>query len=114
MDDTESVEATKPTKTPAQLETVKKARAKKKENDEARIQEKERLKAEARFDRLLELFDKVRVEEPPEPKRKPKPAPIREAEPEAEDEEEEPVQKPKPKAVIKRSPTTGAINLRFC
>ena len=113
MDDTESVEATKPTKTPAQLETVKKARAKKKENDEARIQEKERLKAEARFDRLLELFDKVRVEEPPEPKRKPKPAPIREAEPEEEDEDE-PVQKPKPKAVIKRSPTTGAINLRVC
>ena len=113
MDDTESLEAPKPVvkaKTPAQLETVKKARAKKQENDDSRIQEKERLKAEARFDRLLELFDKVRVEEPPEPKRKPS----KPAQPDEEEEDDEPVQRPKPKAVIKRSPTTGAINLRFC
>ena len=63
------VEAPKirPAKTEAQLENVKKARVKKAENDQARIDEKERLKAEARFDRLLELFDQVRLGDPQRP-----------------------------------------------
>ena len=63
------VEAPKirPAKTEAQLENVKKARVKKAENDQARIDEKERLKAEARFDRLLQLFDQVRFGDPHRP-----------------------------------------------
>jgi hypothetical protein len=113
----------KPTRTPAQLENVKKARAKKQELDDSRIQEKERLKAEARFDKLLELFEKVRVEEPvlkPVPEepvlkkkpravvKKPPPTPV-----ESEEEEEpQAIQKAKPKA---QAVVTGkTINLRFC
>ena len=116
MSDTndESVEAPKKPKTPAQLENVKKARAKKAELDEARLGDKERLKAEARFDKLLELFDKVRIETPesvPEPpkktKPKPKPVPVEE-----EPDEEQGVQKPKVK--VKAEPNTRTINLRFC
>jgi len=121
MSDTndESVEAPKKGKTPAQMENVKKARAKKAELDEARLAEKERLKAEARFDKLLELFDKVRVESPePEPpkkaptrrKAKPKPEPVEE-EP-YEEEEDAGVQKPKVR--VKADPITKTINLRFC
>ena len=69
VEDQVGVEApkTRPPKTEAQLENVKKARVKKAENDQARIDEKERLKAEARFDRLLELFDQVRLGDPHRP-----------------------------------------------
>ena len=75
MEDTNEVEVEvgveapkiRPAKTEAQLENVKKARVKKAENDQARIDEKERLKAEARFDRLLELFDQVRLGDPHRP-----------------------------------------------
>ena len=75
MEDTNEVEVEvgveapkiRPAKTEAQLENVKKARVKKAENDQARIDEKERLKAEARFDRLLELFDQVRLGDPQRP-----------------------------------------------
>ena len=73
MEETNEVEVgveapkTRPPKTEAQLENVKKARVKKAENDQARIDEKERLKAEARFDRLLELFDQVRLGDPHRP-----------------------------------------------
>ena len=69
VEDQVGVEApkTRPPKTEAQLENVKKARVKKAENDQARIDEKERLKAEARFDRLLELFDQVRLGDPQRP-----------------------------------------------
>ena len=132
-EDTEGVEAPKSgasrpvgnqkdsSKTPAQLETIKKARAKKAENDEARLAEKERLKAEARFDKLLELFEKVRVEPPepePEPpkktpsRRKPKPKP----EPVEEEpyEEEEPAGVQKPKVQVRADPNVKTINLRFC
>ena len=122
-EDSEGVEAPKPTKTPAQLETIKKARAKKAENDEARLAEKERLKAEARFDKLLELFEKVRVEAPepePEPppvkKAKPKPKPPKPepvAEESYEEEENAGVQKAKPKAQVQAA-TPRTINLRFC
>ena len=117
------MEAPKKPKTPAQLETIKKARAKKAELDEARLGEKERLKAEARFDKLLELFEKVRVEVPeplPEPppvkKAKPKPKPPKPepvAEESYEEEENAGVQKAKPKAQVQAA-TPRTINLRFC
>ena len=71
IDDT--VEAPKKTsKSPAQLETIKKARDKKAELDKSRLEERERLKAEARFDKLLELFDQVRIQQPPEVPERPK------------------------------------------
>ena len=88
-DTEESVEAPKPTKTPAQLEAVKEARAKKAENDEARMQERERLRAEARFEKLLDLFEKVRIEPPPPD-----------------------VQKP-PRVAVKAKPETKEVFLRF-
>ena len=122
MSDTndESVEAPKKGKTPAQMENMKKARAKKAELDEARMAEKDRLKAEARFDKLLELFEKVRVEVPapepeppkktkPKPKPKPKPVPVEE---ESYEDEDEGVQKPKVK--VRADPDVKTINLRFC
>ena len=119
-EDSEGVEAPKPTKSPAQLETIKKARAKKAELDEARLGEKERLKAEARFDRLLELFDKVRIESPepvPVPPKKtrakPKPKPELLTEESYEEEENAGVQKAKPKAQVQAA-TPRTINLRFC
>ena len=109
MNDTEDVvEAPKvrPPKTEAQLETIKKARAKKAEHDDARIQERERLKAEARFEKLLDLFEKVRIEPPPEvPKKK---RPVKPA-----TEEDGPVQKPKPRAVVEAKPQTREVFLRF-
>ena len=116
------MEAPKKPKTPAQLETIKKARAKKAELDEARLGEKERLKAEARFDKLLQLLDVVRIEtsepvpEPPpvkksKPKPKPKPEPV--AEESYEEEENAGVQKAKPKAQVQAA-TPRTINLRFC
>lgn len=106
MSDTneESLEAPKKTKTPAQLENVTKARAKKAELDAARQAERDRLAAERRFDKLLELFDQVRVEPTPRVA-KPKPAPIPE-------DEDDTVQRPK--AVIKAEPPARTINLRFC
>ena len=121
-EDSEGVEAPK-SKTPAQLETIKKARAKKAELDEARLTEKERLKAEARFDKLLELFDKVRIESPepvPEPPKKtrakPKPKPPKQellTEESYEEEENAGVQKAKTKAQVQAA-TPRTINLRFC
>lgn len=113
-EDSEGVEAPKKGKTPAQLETIKKARAKKAELDEARLGEKERLKAEARFDKLLELFEKVRIEtpEPPPPVKKPKPKPKPLAEESYEEEEDAGVQKPKVK--VRADPNAKTINLRFC
>ena len=121
-EDSEGVEASKKGKTPAQLETIKKARAKKAELDEARLGEKERLKAEARFDKLLELFEKVRVEAPvpePEPPKKtpsrrkatpPKPEPVEEE----QYDDEEPAGVQKPKVQVRADPTVKTINLRFC
>jgi hypothetical protein len=107
MSDTndDSVEAPKKGKTPAQMENVKKARTKKAENDEARLAEKERLKAEARFDKLLELFDKVRVESPEPPKPKPKPKPK-----DDDDDDLGGVQRQKVKV---RAETPRTISLRF-
>ena len=52
-----------------------KARAAKQANDDARAAEKERKKAEARFDKLLMLFEKVRVEAPEQPPPPPPPMP---------------------------------------
>ena len=122
-EDSEGVEAPKVKvgKTPAQMETIKKARAKKAELDEARLGEKERLKAEARFDRLLSLFDKVRIETPepvpeappkPKAKPKPKPKPVPIEEESYEEEEDDGVQKPKVK--VRADPNVKTINLRFC
>ena len=108
-------------KTPAQMENVKKARAKKAELDEARLAEKERLKAEARFDKLLELFEKVRVEAPaeveevkPKPKSKPKPKAKPDPVEEEQYEEEEPAGVQKPKVQVRADPNVKTINLRFC
>ena len=111
-EDSEGVEAPKKGKTPAQLETIKKARAKKAELDDARLGEKERLKAEARFDKLLELFEKVRIETPEPPVKKPKPKPKPLAEESYEEEEDAGVQKPKVK--VRADPNAKTINLRFC
>ena len=118
-EDSEGVEAPKKGKTPAQLETIKKARAKKAELDEARLGEKERLKAEARFDKLLELFEKVRIETPEPPpavkkvasRKATSPKPL--VEESYEEEENAGVQKAKPKAQVQAA-TPRTINLRFC
>ena len=101
-DPADTVEAVKtpkvrPQKTEAQLETIKKARSKKAENDEARQAERERLSAERRFERLLDLFDKVRIEPPVEvPKKEP-----------------EPVERPKPQAKLRVEPAKKEVFLRF-
>ena len=84
-----------------QQETVKLARAKKSELDQKRLEEKERLKAEARFDQLLSLFDKIRLDEP-----KPSKSPAVHKEP-----EEPELEKPKVKAVA--NPASKEVFLRF-
>jgi hypothetical protein len=94
-------------RTPKQQETMKLARAKKASLDQERLDEKERLKAEARFDRLLSLFDKVRIEEPPPVAAAPK-AVRKKREPEPEEPE---LEKPKLKAIAK--PATKEVFLRF-
>jgi hypothetical protein len=99
LKDDEPLEAPKVKKprSAKQQETVKLARSKKAELDQGRLEEKERLKAEARFDRLLTLFDRVRVEEPPARKQK---------------EPEEPeLERPKVKAAA--NPATKEVFLRF-
>jgi hypothetical protein len=93
-------------RTPKQQETMKLARAKKASLDQERLEEKERLKAEARFDKLLTLFDKVRVEEPPVPAALKVVRKKREPEP-----EEAELEKPKAKAIAK--PATKEVFLRF-
>ena len=103
MDNTEdSVEAPKKsTKSPAQLETIKKARDKKAELDKSRLEERERLKAEARFDKLLELFDQVRIQQPDIPA-VPVLEPVRPKKPKPEE--------PRPK--VPDDPRK--VSLRFC
>ena len=100
----ESLEAPKVKKPRSvkQQETMKLARAKKAELDLGRLEEKERLKAEARFDQLLSLFDKIRLDEPPTPKvvRKKR-----------EEPEEPELEKPKVKAVA--NPASKEVFLRF-
>ena len=118
-EDSEGVEASKKGKTPAQLETIKKARAKKAELDDARLGEKERLKAEARFDKLLELFEKVRIETPEPPPAVKKVASRRKATPpkplvEESYEEEEDAGVQKPKVKVRADSNAKTINLRFC
>ena len=123
MSDTEeTLEAPKQKKqrTPAQQETLKVARAKKAELDEHRLAEKERLKAEARFDALLKMFETVRVENPmPAPKavkkrREPEPedgepkVARTKRQPEPQDEE---LERPKVKATA--NPATKEVFLRF-
>jgi hypothetical protein len=83
-----------------QQETMKQARAKKAELDQERLEEKERLKAEARFDQLLSLFDKIRLDEPTTKAVRKEPE-----EPELE------LEKPKVKAVAK--PASKEVFLRF-
>jgi len=87
---------------------VKLARGKKAALDQERLEEKERLTAEARFDRLLSLFDKVRIEEPPLAPAAPK-AVRKKREPEEPEPEE--LEKPKAKAIAK--PATKEVFLRF-
>jgi hypothetical protein len=100
LKDEEPLEAPKVKKprSEKQQETVKLARAKKSELDQKRLEEKERLKAEARFDQLLSLFDKIRLDEP-----KPPAVPKQPEEPELE--------RPKAKAIAK--PATKEVFLRF-
>ena len=89
-----------------QQETVKLARAKKSELDQKRLEEKERLKAEARFDQLLSLFDKIRLDDPKPAKPLPVPKqPVQAEEPELE------LEKPKVKAVA--NPASKEVFLRF-
>jgi hypothetical protein len=102
----DTVEAPKrSTKSPAQLETIKKARDKKAELDKSRLEERERLKAEARFDKLLELFDQVRIQAPEVPEVKVS----RAKKPKAE----EPVEKPRPQVQV-RAEEPRKVSLRFC
>ena len=86
-----------------QQETVKLARAKKSELDQKRLEEKERIKAEARFDQLLSLFDKIRLDEP-KPSKRP-------AVPKQPEEPELELEKPKVKAVA--NPASKEVFLRF-
>ncbi len=105
LKDEEPLEAPKVKKprSEKQQETMKLARAKKSELDQKRLEEKERLKAEARFDQLLSLFDKIRLDEP-----KPaKPPAVRKEHEEPELE----LEKPKVKAVAK--PASKEVFLRF-
>ena len=101
LKDEEPLEAPKVKKprSAKQQETMKLARAKKSELDQERLEERERLKAEARFDQLLSLFDKIRLDEP-----KPKPH-VAPEEPELE------LEKPKVKAIAK--PASKEVFLRF-
>ena len=94
-------------RTEKQQETMKLARAKKAAIDQERLEEKERLKAEARFDRLLTLFDRVRIEEPPLAPAAPKA--VRKVKREPEEPEE--LERPKAKAIAK--PATKEVFLRF-
>ena len=112
MSDTEeTLEAPKEKKPRSvkQQETVKVARAKKAELDHGRLEEKERLKAEARFDKLLTLFEKVRVEEPPPPT-----AVIKKRQPVARKTEPEDEELEKPKVKATANPDTKEVFLRFC
>ena len=112
MSDTEeTLEAPKEKKPRSvkQQETVKVARAKKAELDHGRLEEKERLKAEARFDKLLTLFEKVRVEEPPPPT-----AVIKKRQPVARKTEPEDEELEKPKVKATANPDTNEVFLRFC
>jgi hypothetical protein len=98
----DTVEAPKKTsKSPAQLETIKKARDKKADLDKSRMEERERLKAEARFDKLLELFDQVRIQAPEVPEVKT----TRPKKPKKEPELEDPVL---------RAEEPRKVSLRFC
>jgi hypothetical protein len=106
LKDEEPLEAPKVKKprSEKQQETVKLARAKKSELDQKRLEEKERLKAEARFDQLLSLFDKIRLDEP-KPSKRPTSVPKQPEEPELE------LEKPKVKAVA--NPASKEVFLRF-
>ena len=84
-----------------QQETMKQARAKKAELDQERLEEKERLKAEARFDQLLSLFDKIRLDEPTTKGVRKK----------QEEPDEPELEKPKVKAVA--NPASKEVFLRF-
>ena len=101
----EAPKAKKP-RSEKQQETVKLARAKKSELDQKRLEEKERIKAEARFDQLLSLFDKIRLDEPKPSKRPGVPKqPVQPEKPELE------LEKPKVKAVA--NPASKEVFLRF-
>jgi hypothetical protein len=108
LKDEEPLEAPKVKKprSEKQQETVKLARAKKSELDQKRLEEKERLKAEARFDQLLSLFDKIRLDEP-----KPSKPPAVPKQPVQPEEPELELEKPKVKAVA--NPASKEVFLRF-
>ena len=105
-----------------QLETLAKGRAKKVENQQAAKDSKETKRLEDRFDKLVSMFESVRmpppeVQEAIKKKRVVKAPPPLESESESESEEE--VQAPvpkrieKPRAVVQVQPATKRISLSF-
>jgi hypothetical protein len=103
-----------------QLETLAKGRAKKVENQQAMKDNKETKRLEDRFDKLVSMFESVRmpppeVQEAIKKKRVVKPAPPPESESESESEEEAPAPKriEKQRAVVQVQPVTKKISLSF-
>ncbi len=104
MSDTEEAPLEKPKKvlSPKQQANLAAGRAKAAAKRDQGIEEKANKKLEARFDRLLELFDQVKMP-PPDVQQKLKVKKIPEPESESEDDEEPPpvkkkkgVERPKP------------------
>lgn len=114
LDPEPSMEKARKPRTEAQLQNVVKARAVKKEKDDATKGQKERERLERRFDKLVDMFEQVRIQAPvapaPQPVKvkRPAPPPI-EYEEEYEEEDEEPpvkMEKPKPPPPVQRSRPT--------
>ena len=100
----------------AQLASLEKGRAKKLELDAAAKESKANARLEARFDKLVAMFEKVQlpapeVQEKIKQKRAPKPPPQPVEEEESEDDEPVQVEKPR-KPVVVVQPQTRV--LRFC
>ena len=100
----------------AQLANLEKGRARKREIQAKTVEEKETKKMEDRFDKLLQMFEAIRLPPPEvmEKKVKAKPPPVEEDE--VSDEEPAPkpkrIEKPRVKAIAQ--PDTKQIFLRFC
>jgi hypothetical protein len=117
MSDAEPLEKVKKVLTERQLETLAKGRAKKMENQLSVKETKESKRLEDRFDKLVSMFESVRMP-PPEVqaaiKKKRVPPPTPESESESEEEVEEvPKRIEKPRAVVHVQPTTKKISLSF-
>lgn len=103
----------------AQLANLQKGRDRKKELQAQTADEKLSKKMEDRFDKLLTMFESVRLP-PPEVQEALKVKKVKAAAPEPEDEVEEEEPEPKPKRIEKprvraiAQPDTKQIFLRFC